>query len=105
MRSHQLTIGCLSLSALIMLVGLLVLAGIETQRAQASGMIDRGGSYTMLTGQMSSGSELVYLIDSRTNKLVVYGINSTTKELVRWDVLQLDDSQTNQPPRSGKLKP
>ncbi len=104
MDKRDFTIGCLSLTACILLVGVFVLAGLETRRAEASGMIHTSGSFALFTGKLSDSNELVYLLDNKTENLAVYRLNETSKVLELTDVVALDDPQA-EPQKHGKLKP
>ena len=95
MDKQNFTIGCLSLSAVMLLVGVFVLAAFETQRAEASGMIHTSGSYMLLTGKLAGTNELVYLIDSRSQKLVVYRLNEASRILERTQVIPLDEPESD----------
>lgn len=91
MDKHSYTIGCLSLSAVVLLVGVFVLAGLETQRANASDMLSTAGPYILLTGAVSHSNDLIYLIDTRKGVLIVYKINETTRSIERTDVINFGE--------------
>ncbi len=101
MDKQSYAIGCLSLSAVILLAGLFVVGALETQRAEASDMLSSAGQYILLTGAVSTTNDLVYLIDTRKGVLVVYKLNETTHEIQRTDFLDFgvgaDDAK--KPPR------
>ena len=104
MDKHTYTIGCLSLSAVVLLVGVFVLAGLETQRAEASDMLSTAGPYMLLTGAASPSNDLVYLLDTRKGILVVYKINETTRNIERTDIINFGegaDDAKNKP----RMKP
>ena len=104
MDRHSYTIGCLSLSAVVMLVGVLVLAGLETQRAEASDMLSTAGPYMLLTGAVSPSNDLIYLIDTRKGILLVYKINETTRAIERTDLIHFGEAADNDMKRPP-LKP
>ncbi len=101
MDKQSYAIGCLSLSAVILLAGLFVVGALETQRAEASDMLSSAGQYILLTGAVSTTNDLVYLIDTRKGVLAVYKLNETTHEIQRTDFLDFgvgaDDAK--KPPR------
>ena len=104
MDKHSYTIGWLGLSAVVLLVGVFVLAGLETQRAEASDMLSTAGPYMLLTGAVSPSNDLIYLIDTRKGILLVYKINETTRTIERTDLINFGegaDDAKNRPP----LKP
>ena len=101
MDRQTYAIGCLSLSAVILLVGLFVVGALETQRAEASDMLSTSGPYILLTGAVSSTNDLVYLIDTRKGVMVVYKLNETTHEIERTDFLDFGEGadDANKRPR------
>ncbi len=104
MDRQSFAIGCLSLSAVVLLVGVFVIGGLETQRAEASDMLSTAGPFILLTGAVSPTNDLIYLIDTNKGMLAVYKLNETTHQIERADVINFgeagDDKQ--KPPR---LKP
>lgn len=76
MDTRNFTIGVLSTTAVILLVGLIV---IQTRPgyAYASGMTATGGTYRMTVGSPTVGDEeLVYITDRKTKRLVIYRFNA-----------------------------
>jgi hypothetical protein len=89
-NNENLVIGVLSITATILLVGLiLVLAGSENQALAFSGGNDRGGDYVMATGQFSSSTDLVFVTDAAANRMNIYGYDRTTRELRLYDAHDL----------------
>ena len=82
--NRNLVIAVLSITAVVLLVGILV-----SDRALAIGQLDRGGDYIMLTGQFSNSSELLYITDAAARRLNVYGYNTTNRQFVIWDSINL----------------
>jgi len=103
MDRQTYAIGCLSLSAVILLGCLFVVGALETQRAEASDMLSTAGPYILLTGAVSTTNDLVYLIDTRKGFMVVYKLNETTHEIERTDFLNFgesaDDAQNRPRPK------
>ena len=71
MDPKNFTIGILSTTAVILLVGLLVIHN-RPQPAYASGMNAQGGDYLLTTGQLQDSEELLYIIDARAQRMIVY---------------------------------
>ena len=87
--NRNLLIGLLSITATILLVGVLVLSNAGQNQAFAFGQLDRGGDYVMLTGQFSQNSELVYITDAAAQRLNVYSYEPTTRQFVLWQSIDL----------------
>ena len=104
MDRQSFAIGCLSVSAVILLVGVLVIAGLETQRAEASDMLSTAGPFILLTGAVSHTNDLIYLIDSKKGILAVYKLNETTRQIERTDVINFGETGDDTPKRPP-LKP
>ncbi len=71
MHAKDLTIGVLSTTAVVLLVGLILLHA-QPEPAYASGMGDRGGDYIMVSGAMWEQQELLYVFNTAKNKMMVY---------------------------------
>lgn len=102
MDTKNLTIGVLSTTALILLVGLLV---IHTRPAPAfaSGMTTTSGDFVMTVGSDASGDqELVYLLDVPVGRLIAYRFNSGRQSI---EILQGIDLNAMRKPATGKAKP
>ena len=80
MNSKDLTIGVLSTTAVILFVGLILL-NAQPATVHASGMLDRGGDYIMLSGELWEQEELLYVIDAGTSRMIAYRYNQTTKQI------------------------
>lgn len=77
----SLAIGILSVTATILMVGLLILATVA-RPAYGIGMLDRGSQYIMLTQQVSNSGEAVVIIDAEAERMGVYALNPSTKKIV-----------------------
>ncbi len=87
--NQRFTIGVLSVTATILLVGV-ILATIGGQnQAMASGQADRGGDYVVVTGQFTLNTELVYITDAAVKKLNVYSYDRTRRQIILWDTHDL----------------
>jgi hypothetical protein len=82
------TIGVLSLSACVLLVGWLLLA-LTPPPAHAIGQSDRGGDYVVLTQQISTSQEALVLVDAASKRMVVYAFDFNNKNLVLLDGFDL----------------
>ena len=72
MNSKDFAIGILSTTAVILLVGLVIL-NARPEPAQASGMTTTGRDYVLTVGAGGSADEeLVYVLDAPAGKLIVY---------------------------------
>lgn len=88
MDSKNLAIGVLSITAVILLVGVVII-GSRPVPAVASGMTTAGGDYTLTVGQLHTNSELLYIIDSGANKLAVYDYKGNAKQIEPLQVIDL----------------
>ncbi len=82
MNSKDLAIGVLSTTAVIMLVGILIIDH-SSAPAHASGMTSSGGDYILVTGELWEQEELLYVIDTAQNRLLTYKSNKSTGEIER----------------------
>ncbi len=71
MNNENLAIGILTVTATILLVGLLLI-GTVGQEAKAGSQHDRGGDYIMLASQWRGERELLWVLDGRSEALGVY---------------------------------
>lgn len=87
--SKNLTIGVLSITATILLAAVILSTLITGNEAMAIGQIDRGGDYIVVTGQFTENSELVYVTDAAAKRLNLYMYETTTRQFVLWDSIDL----------------
>jgi len=80
MDSKNLAIGVLSTTAVILLVGVLII-GTRTDPALASGMSATGGTYSVIVGKLNTTEEIVYVIDASTETLVSFTFDSARKSI------------------------
>jgi hypothetical protein len=82
MDTRNFAIGVLSITAMILFVGLLVMHA-QAPAAHASGMTasDRGGNYSFTVGRINPNEEWLYVIDSRRARLVVYRYNGMQRQI------------------------
>ncbi len=81
----NLTIGVLSVTATILLVGIILTTVGGHNVAVATIDTDRGGDYTIATGQFSQSTEQVYVIDAAARRLNAYSYDKTRRQLIIWD--------------------
>ena len=86
---QNLTIGILSITATVLLVGVMVVMMLANTPALAIGQTDRGGDYIMVTGQFTQNSELVYVTDAAAKRLNAYAYDPTRRDLILWDTQEL----------------
>ncbi len=110
MHSKDLAIGVLSTTAVILLVGLILL-NAQPQPAYASGMGDRGGDYIAVSGAMWAQQELVYVFNTAENKMIVYRFDQQKDRIIASPAADLSvflDGKKAQPnkqrPRGGKRR-
>ena len=96
--SKTFAIGILSVTACILLVGLLLVM-LMPNPAYAIGQSDRAGDYIMLTQQLSSSQEGVVVIDAASRQMTLYALNISNKQL---QVLQQNIPLTELPGAKGR---
>lgn len=73
--AKTLAIGVLSVTACILLVGLIVVLSVS-RPAMATGQNDRGGDYILLTQQISNSTEAILVIDAASRRMNMYGFDT-----------------------------
>lgn len=105
MDSKNFAIGILSTTALIMLVGLLVI-NTRPEPVWADGMTTSGGDYVLTVGAVStSDEEYLYVIDAPSGKLIAYRFDAGRQriEIVQGiDLSGLREPAGQATPPSGK---
>ncbi len=112
MDQRNFTIGILSVTAVVMLVGLLVI-GARPQIADASGMTVTQGDYTLVVGQLSATEELLYVIDTPVARMVTYSFDTARREIVMIEPQELGEMRERAaqaaaqqpPPAPGRGRP
>lgn len=87
-QSSHMTIGVLSITAVVMLVGIFVVTAINS-RAMAIGETDRGGDYIIVTSQFDSNTEAIVITDAATQQVVIYGWDIGARRLGVWATFDL----------------
>ena len=83
--NRTLAIATMSITAVILLVANIMLPNSAMQQAQAIGQTDRGGDYIVVTGQFTNSTELVYVTDAATHRLVAYSFDFNQGAIRLWD--------------------
>lgn len=99
----NLAIGVLTTTAVILLVGLM-LVGTRPPAAWGSGMTASGGDYVLTVGQSPSvDEELLYVIDGPSERLVAYRFDAARPEIQIVQGLDLAELRSDAAP--GKQPP
>ena len=96
MNTQHFAIGVLTITAAVLLVGLLMLN--QVPQAQAIGQTGAGGDYLVATGQLRGSTEAVYVLDSEVNRIVAYVLDPQAERLVRLDGIDLNELPSKSPP-------
>lgn len=83
-----LAIGVLSITATILLVGVLVVVSMPTPAA-AIGETDRGGDYVMVTSQFMNNWEVLFVTDGAVGRMAAYFYNLNNQTIQLWDAVEL----------------
>lgn len=88
MDSKNFTIGVLSITAAVLLVGLIV---VNVRPAPAIGAETSAlsGDFTISVGRVTQDTEALYVIDNITQRMLMYGITRKTGEVGIVDQLEL----------------
>lgn len=79
--ARTFAVGVLSVTACVLLVGILLLSATP-RAALATGQMDRAGDYLMLTQQISNSEEAVVVIDAASQRMSLYFLDPNTRKLV-----------------------
>lgn len=81
MDSKNFAIGVLSTTAMVLLVGLIVIQS-RPAPVRADGMTAQGGDYVMTVGALNQRDEdLVYIIDAPAEKMIAYRFDAGTRRI------------------------
>jgi hypothetical protein len=78
MTAKDMTISTLTVTAVVLLTGLIILNVVTPQPAVASGQGGTLGHYIVTTGRLDEETELVYLFNTEAEVMLVYGFNVST---------------------------
>ena len=82
MNSKDFTIGVLSVTAVVLLVGFLVLQAIPPQPALASGQSGTVGDYVVTTAFVDDQSEVIGILDTAAQRVNFYQLESNANRIV-----------------------
>ena len=94
MDTRDFAIGVLTVTAVVLFVGLLLLC--QVPQAQAIGQTASGGDYIVATGQLATSTEIVYVLDAAAGRLLGYAYDVNTKRVEPVDGVDLE--QLKKPP-------
>ena len=77
---HGLSIGILSVTAVVLLVGIVVVSVVQ-KSAMAIGMSDRGGDYIVVTVQFTQSKEAIVVTDAAAERMAAYMFNETNRRM------------------------
>jgi hypothetical protein len=81
LESRDFAIGILSTTAVILLVGLVII-GTRPDPAWADGMTTTGGDYVLTVGSTGlADEELVYVLDAPSQRLIAYRFNAQRQQI------------------------
>lgn len=115
METKNFAIGVLSVTAVVLLVGLLVIHA-RPEPAYGAGMVTAGGDYVLVVGKVSQTEEILYVIDGAAQKLGVYAFDPTGPRMSLVDGQELAKMReqadkvapkqpANPPPKGGRGTP
>jgi preprotein translocase subunit SecG len=79
MEKNRFAIGVLSITATVLLVGVILLSA--SRPVQGGGMNAQGGDYVMATVQASASTECILVVDAATSQLILYQYNLNSQRL------------------------
>ena len=83
MDNRNFAIGTLSVTAVVLLMALIILAQFPAQHpALGFAQTAVGGDYIMFGGQIEESNELLYVIDTAVRQMNVYAANPSKRELI-----------------------
>ena len=106
MDSKNFAIGILSTTAVILLVGVLVIHS-RPAPAFASGMTTHGGKYVMTVGSIEPAEDLVFVINATAQKMNVYRFvvgRSKIERVERFNLKEMVDQSAKSAKKKGKGK-
>ena len=77
-NAKNISNGVLTITAVILLVGIILVGSTATNSAYAGNVSSYGGDFTVTIGRVTRDAELIYLVDNTTERLLVYGLNRKT---------------------------
>jgi hypothetical protein len=105
MDKQTSTIGWLSVSAVLLLSGILAVSSLQTPNAEAAGMTASAGRYTVIVGQAGAGQDMVYILDSEAHKLLAYRLGPSSQRIELTDRKDMDDEPAADPAQKKNMRP
>jgi len=81
MNSKDFTIGVLSVTAAVLLTGLIIIHAVSPKQAMAIGQNAEGGDYLVTTSQYNDFVELLMVFDTAQMKMNAYVFNPQTGQV------------------------
>ncbi|MCH7994324.1 MAG: hypothetical protein IIB57_07755 [Planctomycetes bacterium] len=106
MDSKNFAIGVLSTTAVILLVGVLIIHS-QSSPARAAGMTTEGGKYVMTVGAIEPAEDLVFVINATAQKMIIYRFDVGRSRIVRVervDLKKMVDKSAASAKKKGKGK-
>ncbi|HNO79785.1 MAG TPA: hypothetical protein PKN33_17190 [Phycisphaerae bacterium] len=88
-NAKNISIGVLSITAVILFVGIILVSSPAAQPAYAGNVSSYGGDFTVTIGRVTRDAELIYLVDNTTERLIVYGLQRKTGKCAILDQSEL----------------
>lgn len=90
MDTKNFAIGVLSTTAVILLVGVLIIHS-QSSPALATGMTTAGGKYVMTVGRIEPAEELVFIVNATAQKMNIYRFIVGQSQIKRVGTVNLKD--------------
>ena len=81
MTAQNMTISTLTITAVVLMTGLIILNVVSPQPVVAAGQGGVLGDYIVTTGRLDEETELVYIFSSEAEVMLVYGFNVNTASI------------------------
>ncbi len=81
MNGKDFTIGVLTVTAVILMTGLIIIQAVAPKQAMAFGQNAGGGDYLVTTSQFTEYSEIVLVFDTAQMKMNAYVFNAQTGQV------------------------
>ena len=101
MSGKDFVIGVLSVTAVILLTGLVIIHAVRPEPALAFGQSASAGGYLVTTSQLNPDAELLLILDTAAEKMSVYAFNV---QLGRVEMLQPPIAIDKVPERRSREK-
>jgi hypothetical protein len=96
---QDLAVGVLSVTAVLLLVGVLVVQTISAPAAHAFAQTAQSGDYLVATGQFQESVEYIYVVDAAAQRLIAYRYDYNRKKI---DAVDGFDLKKLAPPAAGR---